>query len=139
MRARVLWIEDQRFLCAAESGHHVLVDGRQEGAPTPMEMVLMAAGSCSAVDVVSILAKARQEVTRCEVELRAERADSAPRVFTKIHLHFVVTGPRVEEKPVARAVQLSAEKYCSVARMLERSVEITHSFAVKTPSASPPG
>lgn len=120
------------FVGHSETGHKIVMDGdREGGAPSPMEMVLMSAGSCSAVDVVSILEKARQNVVDVDVELSAERADTIPKVFTKIHLHFVVTGHDVQEKHVERAVNLSADKYCSVAKMLEKSADITHSFEVK--------
>lgn len=103
----------------------------QSTAPSPMEMLLMSAGACSSVDVVSILQKARQQVLHCEVKLTAERADSIPRVFTKMHLHFEVTGVSLNEKQVARAVELSADKYCSVSLMLAKSVQVSHSYSVK--------
>ena len=101
--------------------------------------VLMAAGACSSVDVVSILQKARQQVQDCEVELSAERADTVPRVFTKLHLHFVVTGTHLSEKQVERAVQLSADKYCSVSIMLSGSVAVSHSFSVIEAATAPNG
>ena len=100
-------------------------------------VLLMAAGACSSVDVVSILQKARQQVVDCEVQLRAERAETIPKVFTKLHLHFEVTGFGVSEKQVERAVQLSAEKYCSVSIMLSGSVTVTHSFSVKASDILP--
>jgi putative redox protein len=96
-----------------------------------MEMVLMAAGGCSAIDVVSILQKGRNDITDCEVKLTSERREEAPRYFVKIHLHFIVTGNELTDKAVERAVQLSAEKYCSVALMLEKTVEVTHSFEIR--------
>lgn len=132
MQANVKWVDGDRFLATTEHGHGVLLDTTGEGgtAPTPMEMVLASLGSCSSVDVVSILKKARQEIVGCEVNITSERADSAPRVFTKINLHFVITGHDVAEKHVARAVSLSADKYCSVAKMLEGRVEITHSHEI---------
>jgi putative redox protein len=95
-----------------------------------MEMVLMSAGCCSSVDVVSILKKAKQEFTSISVKLTSERAETAPRVFTKINLHFIVTGQKVSEKHLARAISLSAEKYCSVALMLDKTVDITHSHEI---------
>jgi putative redox protein len=106
-------------------------------APTPMEMLLMSAGACSSVDVVSILQKAKQQVTACRVELSGDRVDSIPRVFSKIHLHFVVTGFNVSEKHVERAVNLSAEKYCSVSIMLQQAMTVTHSFAVEQSELQP--
>ncbi|SFC52865.1 OsmC family protein [Pseudoalteromonas denitrificans] len=131
MHANVKWVEGDTFIGKSESGHNVVFDTSNDGAaPSPMEMVLMSIGCCSSVDVVSILKKARQDVIAAKVELSSERADSAPRVFKKINLHFVITGNAVSEKHVERAVKLSAEKYCSVALMLEKSVEITHSFEV---------
>jgi putative redox protein len=133
MQASVKWAGDQTFIGRSDSGHNVVFDAHKEGsaAPSPMEMVLMAAGACSSVDVVSILQKARQQVTDCEVILTGERVETIPRVFSKIHLHFVVTGFDVSEKHVEKAVNLSAEKYCSVSIMLSQSVEVTHSFSVK--------
>jgi len=131
MQANVKWVEGDTFIGKSESGHNVVFDTGSDGAaPSPMEMILMSIGCCSSVDVVSILKKSRQDVTAARIELSSERAETAPRVFKKINLHFVVTGNDVSEKRVARAVKLSAEKYCSVALMLEESVEITHSFAV---------
>lgn len=132
MKAKVTWLEGMTFVGHSETGHSIVMDGNLEGgAPTPMEMVLMSAGSCSAIDVVSILEKAKQNVTNVEVELSAERAETIPKVFTEIHLNFVVTGTDVAEKHVERAVNLSADKYCSVAKMLEHAAEITHSFEIK--------
>ena len=129
MQARVKWVEGLTFLGESASGHQVLMDGNAgDKAPSPMEMVLMAAGSCSAIDVVSILQKGRLDVRDCEVKLTSERREEAPR----INLHFVVTGRDLTDKAVERAVSLSAEKYCSVALMLGKSVNITHSFEVVT-------
>lgn len=133
MQATVAWCGDLKFIGTSGSGHSVVMDGNQgEHAPSPMEMVLMSVASCSSVDVVSILQKARQQVVGCEVEVKGERADAVPAVFTKIHLHFKITGQNVAESHVERAVNLSAEKYCSVAIMLGASVAVTHSFSVET-------
>ncbi|MBS3797311.1 MULTISPECIES: OsmC family protein [unclassified Pseudoalteromonas] len=132
MQANVKWVEGDTFIGTSHSGHNVVFDtGSDPKAPSPMEMVLMSAGACSSVDVVSILKKARQQVTGVQVQLSGERAETTPRVFTKINLHFIVTGTEVSEKHVERAVSLSADKYCSVAIMLEKSVQITHSFEVQ--------
>ena len=132
MLAKVKWCGDLTFLGTSESGHSVVMDGHQGAhAPSPMEMVLMSVASCSSVDVVSILQKARQDVRGCEVEASAERAESVPAVFKKIHLHYVVTGEHMSEVHVERAVKLSADKYCSVSIMLSQSVEVTHSFSVR--------
>ncbi len=130
MKAVVKWVENETFIGESGSGHSIIMDGNSQDskAPSPMEMVLMSVGGCSSVDVVSILKKARQNVQDVRVELTAERREEAPRYFTNIHLHFVATGVAIKEKHLERAVALSAEKYCSVALMLEQSVKITHSF-----------
>ncbi|MEQ4512797.1 MAG: OsmC family protein [Dickeya sp.] len=131
MQARVKWVEGLTFLGESASGHQLLMDGNAgDKAPSPMEMVLMAAGGCSAIDVVSILQKGRHDVVDCEVRLTSERREEAPRLFTAINLHFIVTGKDLGDKAVERAVSLSAEKYCSVALMLGKAVNITHSHEV---------
>ncbi|ANE75104.1 OsmC family protein [Dickeya solani] len=131
MQARVKWVEGLTFLGESASGHQLLMDGNAgDKAPSPMEMVLMAAGGCSAIDVVSILQKGRHDVADCEVRLTSERREEAPRLFTAINLHFIVTGKGLNDKAVERAVSLSADKYCSVAMMLEKAVTITHSHEV---------
>lgn len=131
MQASVKWVEGDTFIGLSNSGHNVVFDtGSDSAAPSPMEMVLMSVGCCSSVDVVSILQKSKQDVSNVEVKLTAERAESAPKVFKKINLHFIVTGRDVSEKHLARAVSLSAEKYCSVALMLDKTVDITHSHEV---------
>lgn len=132
MEARVKWVEGLSFLGESASGHQVMMDGNSgDKAPSPMEMVLMAGGGCSSVDVVSILQKGRHDVKGCEVKLTSQRRDEAPRYFTHINLHFIVTGTDLTEKAVERAVQLSAEKYCSVSLMLEKAVKVTHSFEIQ--------
>ncbi|GAB3014160.1 OsmC family protein [Bowmanella dokdonensis] len=131
MKAKVQWLDNSRFVGTAESGHTVVMDGDKQSAASPMEMVLMAAGSCASVDVVSILKKARQQVSAVEVELSAERADAVPAVFVRMHLKFIVSGIDISEKHVERAVNLSAEKYCSVSIMLGKSVDVSHSFEVR--------
>ena len=132
MKAKVSWISDMAFVGHSETGHKIVMDGdREGGAPSPMEMVLMSAGTCSAIDVVSILEKARQKVVDVDVELEAQRAETIPKVFTKIHLKFIVTGHSVQEKHVERAVNLSADKYCSVAKMLEKAAVISHSYEIR--------
>ncbi|WP_257296629.1 OsmC family protein [Endozoicomonas sp. YOMI1] len=133
MRAQVKWVDNQRFLGLTDSGNSIVMDAdkNQKSAPSPMEMVLMGLGGCSSVDVVNILEKARQKVTSCHVDIESERADAIPAVFTRIHLSFVVKGSRIKTSQVERAVNLSAEKYCSVARMLGKGgVEITHSYEI---------
>jgi len=130
MEAKVKWQDGLRFVAESASGHQVIMDGRGETGPSPMEMVLMAAGTCSAIDVVSILEKGRHSVTDCQVKLTSTRREEAPRLFTHINLHFIVTGNTLTEKAVERAVALSAEKYCSVALMLEKTVKISHSHEI---------
>jgi putative redox protein len=136
MKARIKWLEDMTYIAEAGSGHAIVVDGppdlggRNLGV-RPMELVLMGIGSCSAVDVVHILKKARQAVTDCEVELDAERAETAPKVFTRIRMHFIVSGNGLSENHVRRAVDLSAEKYCSASVMLKTSVAISHTYEIR--------
>lgn len=132
MEARVKWVEDLSFVGESSSGHQIMMDGNSgDKAPSPMEMVLIATGGCSAIDVVSILRKGRHQVTDCEVKLTSERREEAPRLFTDINLHFIVSGKELTDKIVERAVQLSAEKYCSVSLMLGKAANITHSFEIK--------
>ncbi|CUS48185.1 MAG: putative redox protein YhfA [Idiomarinaceae bacterium HL-53] len=132
MEAKVSWLHGLRFVGTSGSGHSVVMDGNGgDTAPSPMEMVLMSAASCSSVDVVSILQKARQQISGCEVDLKAERADTTPAVFTAIHMHFIVAGTDIAESHVERAVKLSADKYCSVSIMLGHSVNVTHSFEIR--------
>ena len=132
MKANVKWIGEERFVGTSETGHSVVMDANGgELAPSPMENVLISLGGCSSVDVVSILQKARQKVTACEVELSGTRVDTVPKLFSDIHLRFVITGQGVAEKHVERAVSLSADKYCSIALMLNKAVKITHDFVIK--------
>lgn len=141
LNATVSWAGDSSFIGRSGTGHAVVFDSNKDSgvAPTPMEMLLMSAGACSSVDVVSILQKAKQQVTDCRVVLTGERVDTVPRVFSKIHLHFEVTGFNVSEKHVERAVNLSAEKYCSVSIMLQQAMTVTHSFAVLQTELQPAG
>ena len=135
MKARVKLIEDVCFAGQSESGHTVVMDGAPEAGGKnlgvrPMEMLLMGLGGCSAFDVVMILRKSRQQVTDCVADLSATRADSDPKVFTHIHVHFTVTGKGLDPKRVEQAVKLSAEKYCSASIMLGKTAEITHDFEI---------
>ncbi|WMC09950.1 OsmC family protein [Oceanimonas pelagia] len=131
MKAKVSWLEGMCFEGVSESGHRIMLDGTNPGqGASPMEYVLLGAGGCSAIDVVAILEKGRQAVTGCEVELNAERAENPPKVFTAIHLNFMVTGRDLSEKQVERAVALSMEKYCSVIKMLEKAVDISSSYEI---------
>lgn len=136
MKARIKWVDGAMFVAESGSGHAVVIDGPPEGGGRnlgvrPMEMLLMGMGSCSAYDVVHILRKGRQAVVDCVAELSAERAEDIPKVFTKIHVHYIVTGQNLSESTVARAVELSAEKYCSASIMLAKAVEITHDFEIR--------
>ena len=135
MKMHVKWKDKVSFLGEAESGHSVLMDGAPEiGGRNlglrPMEMVLMGAGGCTALDVVMILKKSRQEVSDCMVEIEADRAKEDPRVFTRIHYHFILIGNDIKPQKVERAINLSAEKYCSASIMLGKTAEITHDFAI---------
>ena len=135
MKARVQWVDGMAFMGETESGHAVVMDGAPEMGgrnlgPRPMEMLLMGTGGCSAFDVVLILQKSRQNVSDCQVHLDATRAESDPKVFTKIHFHFVVSGHGLSDTAVERAVKLSHDKYCSASIMLAQVAEITHSFEV---------
>ncbi|MCA1978068.1 MAG: OsmC family protein [Thiobacillus sp.] len=135
MKARVKLIEGVSFVGQSESGHSVVMDGAPEAGGKnlgvrPMEMLLMGLGGCSAFDVVLILRKSRQQITDCVADLSATRADTDPKVFTKIHVHFTVTGKSLDPKRVEQAVKLSAEKYCSASIMLGKMAEITHDFEI---------
>lgn len=135
MKARVKWVEQASFLGETESSHAVLMDGPPTAGgrnlgPRPMEMLLIGTGGCTAFDVVSILKKSRQAISDCYVELDAERAETDPKVFTKIHMHFVVTGKDIKPEAVEKAIRLSAEKYCSASIMLGQTAAITHDFEV---------
>ena len=135
MKAKIKWVEDMMFMGQSGSGHAVVVDGPpalggKNMGIRPMEMMLMGLGGCTSFDVMLILQRSRQEVTDCVAELSSERAETDPKVFTKIHLHYVVKGKGLDEKKVARAVNMTAEKYCSVSIMLSQSVDVTHDFEV---------
>lgn len=136
MKARVKLLEGVSFVGQSESGHSVVMDGAPEAGGQnlgvrPMEMLLMGLGGCSAFDVVHILRKARQPITDCVAELDAERAPTEPKVFTRIHVHFVVSGRGLDPKRVEQAVQLSAEKYCSASIMLGKTAALTHDFEIR--------
>lgn len=135
MKATVKWLDNMSFVGESESGHSVVMDGPPESGGRnlgvrPMEMVLLGMGGCTAFDVVLILQRQRQLITDCHVELSAERADNVPKVFTKIHVHYVIEGKTLDKNKVARAVKMTAEKYCSVSIMLSQSVEVTHDFEI---------
>jgi putative redox protein len=133
MKASVNWLknEDVNFEGITESGNRVVMDSAQILGPKPMELVLMGLGGCTSYDVVSILKKARQQIEDIECQLSANRAETIPTVFTDIHIHFVVKGKNLNEERVKKAIELSAEKYCSASRMLEDGgVKITHDYEI---------
>ena len=136
MKARVKWVQDATMVGESGSGHALVMDGPPEHGGRnlgvrPMEMLLLGMGGCTQFDVLHILKKARQPVTDCVVELEAERAHDDPKVFTRIHVHFILSGPDLSEKHVRRAVTLSAEKYCSASIMLGATAEITHDYEIQ--------
>ena len=141
MDGTVKWLDGAMFIGESGSGHSVVMDGPEDlggrnQSLRPMEMLLLGTGGCAIYDVISMLKKSRQQVTDCRVELQATRADAVPAVFESMNLHFVVTGNGVKESQVKRAVELSAEKYCSASIMLAAAgVTVTHSFAVEDASA----
>jgi len=135
MKCRIKWLDHMSFVGESDSGHSVVMDGAPNAGGRnlgvrPMEMLLLGLGGCTAFDVVSILHKSRQQMVDCAVEIEAERAGEIPKVFTKIHLHFIISGKELDQKKVAKAVTLSADKYCSASRMLEKTAAITHDFEV---------
>lgn len=135
MKARIKWIENVAFVGETESGHALVMDGSAEAGgrnigPRPMETVLIGTGACSAFDVIHILKKSREPVSDCVVELSAERTEVDPKVFTAIHFHYIVTGKTLDPAKVARAISLSAEKYCSASAMLAKTAAITHDFEI---------
>ncbi len=135
MKATVKWLDHMSFVGESGSGHSVVMDGPPDDGGRdmgvrPMEMVLLGMGGCTAFDVVHILKKGRQQITDCHVELEAERAADVPKVFTKIHAHYIIKGKSLDAKKIERAVAMTAEKYCSVSIMLAATVEITHDFEI---------
>ena len=135
MKARIKWVEERTFVGECGSGHKLVLgtasspQGPTPG-PSPMELVLIGTGGCSAFDVVHILEKGREAIEDCVVELDAERAETDPKVFTRIHMHFVVTGRTLATAKVSRAIELSVEKYCSASAMIAKTAVITHDFEV---------
>jgi putative redox protein len=136
MRARIKWVEGMSFLGESESGHSLLMDGAADAGgrnlgPRPMETVLLGTGACTSFDVVHILRKGRHDITDCVAEITAERATTDPKVFTKIHIHFIVTGRDLSPEYVERAIRLSAEKYCSASIMLGKTANMSHDFELR--------
>ena len=135
MKCRVKWLDHMTFVGESGSGHAVVMDGAPEHGGRdlgirPMEMLLLGVGGCTAFDVVSILKKSRQAVVDCEVMVDSERAEEVPRVFTRIHIHFIISGNNLDPSKVENAVSLSADKYCSASKMLEKAAQITHDFEI---------
>jgi putative redox protein len=135
MKTRIEWKDGMSFLAESGSGHTVLMDGPPEAGgnnlgPRPMEMLLMGTGGCAAFDVVLILQKSRQDISDCAVEIEAQRAQEEPKVFTRIHFHFILSGKKLNRQQVERAISLSAEKYCSASIMLGKTAELTHDFEI---------
>ncbi len=135
MKCRVKWLDHMSFVGESDSGHSVVMDGAPDAGGRnlgirPMEMLLLGTGGCTSFDVVSILKKQRQDVVDCVAEMEAERADDIPKVFTRIHIHFVVSGRNLDTAKVGKAIALSADKYCSASKMMEATAEITHDFEV---------
>lgn len=136
MKTTVKWIDGMTMLGESGSGHGIVMDGPKDlGGRNlgvrPMEMLLLGMGGCTTIDVVSTLKKMRQEVRDCRAEISAERANEHPKIFTKIHVHFVVEGKDLSDKKISKAVSLSADKYCSASIMLGKSVTITHDFEIR--------
>ncbi|MEN7433128.1 OsmC family protein [Chromobacterium sp. TRC.1.1.SA] len=136
MQARLKWVDGVCFIGETGSGHAVVMDGAPEGGgrnlgPRPMELVLLGTAGCTSYDVITILKKSRQDVSDCWVEIQADRADVDPKVFTRIHFHFVVLGRDLKPDAVERAIKLSAEKYCSASIMLAKTADITHDFELR--------
>ncbi len=136
MQARVKWVDHVTFLGESGSGHSIVMDGAPEVggrdlAARPMEMLLLGMGGCTSFDIVAMLKKGRQEILDLEVELTSERSEEIPKVFTRIHVHYIIRGRNIKESQVKRAIALSAEKYCSASIMLGKTAEITHDYEIQ--------
>lgn len=135
MECKVKWLDGVSFVAETGSGHALVMDGAPEGGgrnlgPRPMEMVLLGTGGCSAYDVVVILKKSGQQISACSVELKAERAEADPKIFTSIHMHFVLRGTNLKTSMVESAIKLSHQKYCSASIMLGKTARITHDYEI---------
>jgi putative redox protein len=135
MKARIKWVEDVMFLGESGTGHTIIMDGPEEAGGhgtgmRPMELLLLGMGGCTTFDVVEILKKSNQDISDCVVEIDGARADEAPKVYTKIHVHYKITGKNVKERFVERAINMSIEKYCSATIMLAKTAEITHDYEI---------
>jgi len=138
MKCRVKWLDHMTFVGESGSGHAVVMDGAPEHGGRnlgirPMEMLLLGLGGCTAFDVVMILNKSRQDIVDCEVSIDSDRSEQVPKVFTRIHIHFTITGNNLDVGKVEKAVNLSAEKYCSASEMLGKTADITHDFEIVEP------
>lgn len=136
MRTTLQWVNNVHFTAEADSGHTVMIDGPPDSGgenrgSRPMELMLMGVGGCTSFDVINILAKGRQKVTQCVTQVTADRAEQVPQVFTKIHIHFVFAGENLDAQRIERAIQLTAEKYCSASIMMQRAgVDVSHSYEI---------
>lgn len=136
MKTRITWFEEMTYVARSASGHALVLDGPpelggQNLGPRPMEMLLMGMGGCTAIDVVNILRKGRQDLQGFELELEADRAESDPKVFTQIRVHLIFTGKNLSTKHIERAIELSAEKYCSASIMLGKTAKISHTYEIR--------
>ena len=136
MNTNLTWAGGAAFIGESENGQRIVIDGPPEGGgrnlgPRPMETLLLGMGACTAYDVLSILQKSRQRISNCKIEISSNRADEHPKVFTDIHVHFLIEGTAVKAKQVERAINLSAEKYCSASIMLGQTAKITHTYEIK--------
>jgi putative redox protein len=135
MKTTVRWVNDMTMVGESASGHAIVMDGPEDAGGNnlgirPMEMLLLGMGGCTTIDVLSMLKKMREKVRDCRAEITAERADEHPKVFTKIHIHFVIEGINLDEKKVGKAIGLSADKYCSASIMLGKTAVVTHDFEI---------
>ena len=136
MNTNLTWAGGAAFIGASENGRTIVIDGPPEGGgrdlgPRPMETLLLGMGACSAYDVLSILKKSRSLISDCKIEMSSKRAGDHPRVFTEIHVHFIITGDNLKDMQVERAINLSAEKYCSASIMLGKTAKIMHTYEIK--------
>ena len=138
MKCQIRWLDGMSFVAETGSGHLLNMDGAPEGggrnlAPRPMELLLVGTGGCTAYDVVLILKRGRQDIRDCRVSVSAERAEQDPKVFTKIRMHFTLTGKQIKPEAAERAIKLSSEKYCSASIMLGKTAEIEHTWEIVEP------
>ena len=136
MNTNLTWAGGAAFIGASENGRTIVIDGPPEGGgrdlgPRPMETLLLGMGACTAYDVLSILKKSRSLISDCKIEMSSKRAGDHPKVFTEIHVHFIITGDNLKDTQVERAINLSAEKYCSASIMLGKTAKITHTYEIK--------